>query len=171
MRQLYFTASVILLFLLVAISSCISDSDIKNEDIINPGDKLPDFEIAVNNGDILRSIDLVDTNGVFIFFNTSCSDCQRELPKLQEVYEATKANAFWIAISREETEESIENFWEGNNITIPYSAQPDRKIYNLFATIGIPRIYITSANIIKSVYDPSNIPSAESLLKEINDIE
>ena len=46
-----------------------------------------------------------------------------------------------VAIAREETEESIQAFWEAHGLSIPYSPQSDRRVYNLFAIITIPRVY------------------------------
>ena len=84
---------------------------------------------------------------VIVFFNTSCSDCQRDLPLLNEYYLKHKDDEGFqmVAISREEDVESVATYWETNHLQIPYSAQSDRRIYNLFATSIIPRIYFVSA--------------------------
>lgn len=83
---------------------------------------------------------------VIVLFNTSCSDCQRELPRLNEYYLQHRADEGFemVAISREEGEESVAAFWKEYNLSIPYFPQTDRRIYNLFATSLIPRVYYVS---------------------------
>lgn len=50
-----------------------------------------------------------------------------------------------VAISRGEGEDMVAPFWEEYDLQIPYSAQSDRQIYNLFASSIIPRVYFVSA--------------------------
>ena len=50
-----------------------------------------------------------------------------------------------IAISRAEGEDLVVPFWEEYGLQIPYSAQNDRRIYELFASSIIPRVYFVSA--------------------------
>ena len=50
-----------------------------------------------------------------------------------------------IAISRAEGEDLVAPFWEEYDLQIPYSAQTDRHIYELFASSVIPRVYFVSA--------------------------
>jgi hypothetical protein len=49
-----------------------------------------------------------------------------------------------VAIAREEQQENIAAFWQERHLSIPYSPQKDRRIFNLFATQSIPRAYICS---------------------------
>ena len=50
-----------------------------------------------------------------------------------------------VAISRAEDEDAVAAYWKDNGLQIPYSAQNDRRIYELFASSIIPRIYFVSA--------------------------
>ena len=47
----------------------------------------------------------------------------------------------YICIAREEGEADIVAYWEANHLTLPVSPQPDRRIYSLFASVGIPRVF------------------------------
>ena len=42
--------------------------------------------------------------------------------------------------------ESVAAYWKEQGLSIPYSAQTDRRIYNLFASSIIPRTYFCSAD-------------------------
>lgn len=157
----------ICIFLAIVGTSCINDGEPDNSGGVNVGSKLPDFTVKLNNGEFLSTADFTDRRGAIILFNTSCSDCQRELPGLQNVYDKTKEDIIWVAIAREENEESISKFWSQKSLSIPYSPQPDRKIYNLFATSGIPRLYLTDGNKVTHCFDPEDILSIETLYQII----
>ena len=70
----------------------------------------------------------------------------------------------FAVISREEGKETIDHFWKANSLTLPYSAQSDRTVYNLFADSRIPRVYICLDGIIKAVFtdEPDN-PTSEDI--------
>lgn len=82
---------------------------------------------------------------LIVFFSTQCKDCQRELPALNQRYLAHAHDTTFVAIAREQSAADIADYWAANKLSLPYSAQPDRRIYQLFARKGIPRIYISNA--------------------------
>lgn len=158
------------LILLLAIPSCVNDDD-PDPGSLKVGDSLPAFSVTLNTGETVTSESLRGKVPVIVFFNTSCPDCQKELPVVQKVYKALTASpdVFIMAIAREEGAEAISAYWKENNLTIPWSAQPDRKVYNLFANSVIPRLYIAdSKGIITASFGDTNIPSADQLIEAIS---
>lgn len=150
--------------IVIAVASCINDDDAGNGTIVSIGSKLPDFEVQLNDGSTFRPSDFNGTPLVIIFFNTSCEDCRAELPVIQQVYAEMSDIAAFVAIAREESENSIEEFWEANDLTIPFAAQADRHIYNQFASSGIPRIYIADAtHSVSASFGPDDAPTADIL--------
>ena len=152
-------------------ASCITDGEPDNASGLIAGSNLPSFSLTMNDGKTLSSADLTGRTGVIIFFNTECSDCQRELPEMQNVYALTKDDAVWLAIAREEGEEAISEFWTQHNLSIPYSPQTDRHIYELFASNGIPRLYLTDGSVITYSFDPESIPTTDDLYQLILSIK
>lgn len=137
-------------FLLVA---CVVDdseetTDPGESDIVKVGDRLPSFSVDVVDGDATYefSSDRLTGRTVIVLFNTGCSDCQRELPELNDYYQRHRDEPGFqmVAIAREEEAESIAAYWQGNGLSIPYSPQSDRRVFNLFANLTIPRVYICS---------------------------
>ena len=116
---------------------------------VNVGDRVPSFTIDVVSDGIHSTFSTAQLTGetVIVFFNTTCPDCQRDLPKLNQYYLKHKSEKGFqmVAISREEGETSVAAYWKDNGLQIPYSAQNDRHIYELFASSIIPRIYFVSA--------------------------
>ena len=114
------------------------------------GDRVPVFSVGVvaNGQSTTFSTNRLYGETVIVFFSTQCKDCQRELPELNEYYLKHKDDEGFqmVAISRAEGEQSVADFWSANNLQIPYSAQEDRKIYDLFASSVIPRVYFVSSS-------------------------
>lgn len=128
---------------MVAFTGCVNE---REEPVwsLQVGDRLPEFEITLNNGDMVTTESLRGSESVIVFFNTSCIDCRRELPELQKLYDEflmQNRPVCFMCISREEGAAAVAKFWDENHFTMPYSAQTDRRIYNLFASSGIPRLY------------------------------
>ena len=74
-------------------------------------------------------------------------------------------------ISREETDETIKPYWQSNGYTMPYSAQYDRKVYELFAMTRVPRVYICKDGIIKHIFtDTPAPPSYEDIKTAVKEL-
>ena len=86
-------------------------------------------------------------------------------PEIKKIYDEYFPHQVKFAvISREEGKETIDHFWKANSLTLPYSAQSDRTVYNLFADSRIPRVYICLDGIIKAVFtDEPNNPTSEDI--------
>ena len=158
--------------------SCIREEVPAGENIVEPGDMLPDFSVVLNDGSELSTQSLKGKVAVLIFFHTECPDCQKELPVIQQLYEEYAANeevAIYAisrvaiyAISREEGEEEVADYWERNALTIPYSAQDDRRVYELFSTSGIPRVYVCRRDgTIVSMYSDNPIATYSQLSEDV----
>ncbi len=137
------------------------------EDIVRVGDKLPAFTVVMEDGSSFNSANLGGKPLVLTFFTTTCTDCQRTLPIIQQAYESF-SDVNFISISRAEEKGTIRNYWTTNGLTLPFSAQKDRKVYNLFATSRIPRIYIvTSDGIVSSFFTDNPTPDYQTLSSAI----
>ena len=115
------------------------------------GDRVPVFTVETVDADgTTGTFSTTQLTGetVIVLFNTSCGDCRRELPLLNDYYlEHRDDEGFlMVAISREEGAESVAAYWKEQGLSIPYSAQTDRRIYQLFASSIIPRVYFCSAD-------------------------
>ena len=152
----------LLLFLMTALSVASCSSVVDDEDdakeYVKVGDHVPLFSVETVLADgstALFSTAQLTGETVIVLFHTSCGDCQRELPRLNDYYLQHRSEPGFqmVAISREEGAESIAAFWQAQNLSIPYSAQADRHIYNLFASSVIPRVYFCSPEgIVTKIY-------------------
>lgn len=156
-----------ILLLVLSLSSCIKEKQ-KGADL-GVGDLIPDFTVTMNDGTQVTGALLREGVSVIVFFTTQCGDCRETLPHIQQLYDeyALKGVRFAL-ISREDTQSNISAYWEGNLFTMPYSAQEDRKIYELFAKTRVPRVYLTKEGLIKSIYTDSPVPDYDTLYESLN---
>ena len=139
-------------WLVMLMAGCVGEKE-EPEWFLQPGDALPQFEVTTIEGEKVGSADSYKSELIIVFFNTTCPDCQRELPILQRQYEDNLSlpeseRSQYICISREEGSADVEQYWSENHLTLPVSAQNDRSIYSKFASIGIPRIFYAKDGVI-----------------------
>ena len=137
------------LLLCLLFIGCSSIEDDETKERVAVGDRVPLFSVEMVKDGERSTFSTAQLTGetVIVFFNTTCPDCQRDLPKLNQYYLKHKADEGFqmVAISREEGEEDVAAYWKDNGLQIPYFAQNDRRIYELFASSIIPRVYFVSA--------------------------
>lgn len=155
----------ILMLFVCATTGCVSESEPDGPSLA-VGDSLPQFSVIMNNGELVTDLTLKGKVPVIVFFNTGCRDCQKELPVVQELWEQYKdvSDVKIVPIAREETKEEILEYWNTHNLTLPFSPQEGREVYNLFAPNVIPRIYVADKKgVIKACFDDSDMPSLNTL--------
>ena len=160
----------VIVAMVVIVSGCIKEKQAGAN--LKVGDTIPDFEVVMNDGSLVTDDSLKETVSVVMFFHTSCPDCQQVLPEMQKIYdEYHPENVSFAIISREDPESNILSFWGQKGLEMPYSAQNDRRIYELFASIGIPRIYICEeGGKIRYIFTDDPNPSYEDLKSAVENV-
>lgn len=154
---------IYLLTAVLSLTSCIKEKQTGAD--LSVGDRIPDFTVEVSDGTTLTGARLREGVSLIMFFTTECPDCQETLPVVRTLYDEYVGQGVKFAlISREQSEDSISSYWLSQGFTMPYSAQSDRTIYELFARSRVPRVYICRDGVIKSIFtdQPAN-PSYEAL--------
>ena len=92
---------------------------------------------------------------------------------VQQLYEVYAGNprVRIACISREEPEKEILAYWKSNALTLPYSAQSDRKVYSLFSEEGVPLVYVsdTACNV-RYLFTDNPIASFEDLYQAVSSL-
>ena len=150
--------------------SCIKDDPTGNDLVV--GNLVPDFTVLMNDGSTVSGASLRSGVSCIVFFYTGCPDCQRTLPAIQRIYDEYSVQGVSFAlISREESDETISQYWQSNGYTMPYSAQTNRKVYELFAQTRVPRVYICNDGVIKHIFtDTPAPPSYEDIKTSIEEL-
>jgi peroxiredoxin len=108
------------------------------------GARIPQFTVTTLEGKRFSSTEVKGKVLVLNLWATWCAPCRVEMPRLErEIWKSFNRNDFaMIAIAREETNEQITAFQKTIGFTFPMAADPDRSIFKLFASGGIPRTYV-----------------------------
>lgn len=150
-------------------AGCVTDK-VESGEALGAGDSCPAFSVEMLDGSIFKSTELDGRTTLIGFFNTDCGDCRRELPIIQQAYDKlTEVNGGmhpqFVMISRAQPEASVRSYWNENNLTLPVAPQNDNSIYRMFATIGIPRVFIVNpSGIITAAWDEDPLPSADDIV-------
>lgn len=136
------------------------------------GDTLPAFNVKMADGTTVTDASLKGGVSVLMFFHTSCPDCQKALPVVQKIYDEYQLKGVkFTLISRECGRDEIEAYWKENSLNLPYSAQDDRNIYNLFAASRIPRIYISDKKgTVRYIFTDDPVASYDDLKSAIESL-
>jgi peroxiredoxin len=110
------------------------------------GESAPDFQLTSVEGTPFRTLDMRGKVIVLNFFATWCGPCQMELPHLQAVWnESGNDNDFrMLVVGREESNADVKAFQQKHGFTFPMASDPDKSVYNKFASQLIPRTYLIS---------------------------
>ena len=154
----------------VLCTSCIKDRE-RGADL-EVGDIIPDFTVTMNDGSVLNSELLRSGVSCIMFFTTQCSDCRETLPYMQRLYDEYLPQGVTFAlISRAEADDTIASHWASEGLTMPYSAQKYRVIYELFASSRIPRVYICKDGVIRAIFtDTPENPIYEDMKAVIDEL-
>ena len=120
----------------------ITDAQTDPTTVTKTGDKAPDFSCKTIDGQTINLSGLQGKVVLLNFFAVWCPPCNQELPVLQSnIWNKYKNNKDFalIVAGREHSEKDINDFARAKNFTMPFVADPEREIYELYASKYIPR--------------------------------
>lgn len=132
------------------------------------GDTIPEFSITNELGEEITDNSFARKPGLIAFFNTSCTDCVKELAVLQKVYDEYRNDVEFLLVSRNEEEASVKSYWEKQGYSMPYSAQADDTMFKLFASANVPRVYILADRIITACWDDDPVATKTQIENALN---
>lgn len=144
--------------------------------LVKEGMQAPDFTVTMFDG-TTQTLSALKGKVVLVnFWATWCPPCREELKRVQaDIVDRFAGQEFvFIPISRAEERETVAAFREQMGYTFPMGLDPERKIYDQFASNFIPRNFLIDQEgkvVIASVgYDPEEfdalIAKIEELLKQ-----
>lgn len=113
-------------------------------DVAQVGDVAPTFNAVDTDGLVVSLGSLKGKVVLLVFFATWCGACAEEMPYIEkEIWQLHKSDGLVvIAIGREHQNEELAEFKDSKGISFKIVADPEREIYNQYATKKIPRCYM-----------------------------
>ena len=151
-----------------------SEPDIEGTTLVKPGMEAPDFTVQLFDGEELTLSSLKGKVVWLNFWATWCPPCRQELKRVQtDIVDHFAGKEFvFLPISRGEEQATVAAFREQNGYTFTMGLDPERAIYDRFASNYIPRNFLIDEEgrvVMTSVgYEPEEfeamIKKAEELL-------
>ncbi|HOG19265.1 MAG TPA: TlpA disulfide reductase family protein [Salinivirgaceae bacterium] len=118
----------------------------QSEDIysfVNIGELAPTFTVRTIDGKVI-DVDKLKGKVILVnFFATWCRPCMEEMPHINLLKQKYSDDELVIiSIGREHQIGELEIFNRNKKFSFSIAADPDRKIYNMYAEKMIPRNYI-----------------------------
>lgn len=128
---------------LLSLTACIREDLPAGSFALEEGGVLPEFSISNPYGTVSNK-DLENKSTLIIFFSTTCSDCRKAFPDISALYNVYKddPSVCVLLIARDETEEQVTAYFREHQYDMTFFADPDRKVYSLFADSAIPRVFL-----------------------------
>ena len=110
---------------------------------VDVGDKVPEFEVRMMDGKVVRSADLEGKVVWICLWASWCPSCRREFKWLSKDEEFAKLlenkDFVFLPIAREESLATVKLWLKERGYPYISGEDPERKIYSLFAEQEIPR--------------------------------
>ena len=161
-----YIAHLLMMLVVFMQTSCLNDDDQNSASVnlVNVGDVVPEFMLIGANGETISSSSLGGQVYLLNFFDTTCPDCQKELPVLQQIYEKYKTSVTLLNVPRSQTREEVSLYWDKAGLSMPVYMTSNKDLYYQFATRGIPRTYvIDEKGVVQAVYTDSPIADYNTL--------
>jgi peroxiredoxin len=146
--QRLFFLGVALLAASLALPAATTDDDLAKTTLTKAGNLAPPFAGTAITGESLVLDQLTGKVVVLSLFATWCGPCNAELPHVEkELWQAFRGRGLVVlAIAREEGPDKLRPFAAKLGLTFPLLPDQERKIFRLFATNYIPRLYVIGAD-------------------------
>ena len=118
--------------------------DVEATTLVKVGEMAPDFSVEMLDG---RTIKLSELRGKVVmvcFWATWCPPCRQEMAHLQEgvIDHFAGKDLVVLPISRGEKRDVVEKFINHNGYTFGVGLDPERAIYDKYASNYVPRTFI-----------------------------
>lgn len=120
------------------------EREIEATTLVKVGEIAPDFSVEMLDGRVIKLSELRGKVVMVCFWATWCPPCRQEMAHLQEgvIDHFAGKNLVVLPISRGEEREVVEKFITDNGYTFGVGLDPERAIYDQYASNFVPRTFI-----------------------------
>lgn len=119
-------------------------AEVEATTLVKVGQVAPDFSVEMLDGRTIKLSELRGKVVMLCFWATWCPPCRQEMAHLQEgvIDHFAGKDLVVLPISRGEQRDVVEKFIADNGYTFGVGLDPERVIYDLYASNFVPRTFI-----------------------------
>ena len=119
-------------------------AEVEATTLVKVGQVAPDFSVEMLDGRTIKLSELRGKVVMLCFWATWCPPCRQEMAHLQEgvIDHFAGKDLVVLPISRGEKRDVVEKFLADNGYTFGVGLDPERAIYDLYASNFVPRTFI-----------------------------
>ncbi|MDR2882387.1 MAG: TlpA family protein disulfide reductase [Alistipes sp.] len=112
-------------------------------DALPPGAAMPGFSVSGPDAAV-SSDDLAGAPSVVVFFRTTCPDCSREMPNVEEAFRRVAGSGVrFVCVSKEDDAAVVvPEYWARTGMTMPYYYDPAGGMFTAFGVRFVPTLYL-----------------------------
>lgn len=144
-KRSFFRFSILIVLFGAIIFTIYSTFTKEKVEVLQVGDKAPDFELVDLNGEKHRMSDYVG-QGVFLnFWGTWCEPCKREFPIIdRQFHEYQKQGVQVLAVNIAESDFAVRNYIESKGLTFPVVIDKEKSVMNAYNINPLPTTFLVN---------------------------
>ncbi len=143
MKTVNFAKAFFMLVATLSLWGCFAENT-TGSTYLPTGSQMPEFSVSGPEGTV-STADLAGGRTLVVLFRSTCADCRRELPKVEEAFRAVGAESDvrFVAITKEENYATVvPEYWAEMGSTMPYYFDPDGSVFSAFGVTNVPSLYL-----------------------------
>lgn len=135
--------SILLVLFAAIVFTVYSNSTKENVEVLQVGDKAPNFELVDLNGEKHRLSEYAG-QGLFLnFWGTWCEPCKREFPIIDRKYHEYRSQGVQVlAVNIAESDFAVRNYIESKGLTFPVVIDKEKSVMNAYNINPLPTTFL-----------------------------
>ncbi len=156
----------------MTLAGCVSEKRSGVGDSLPVGAAMPEFTVSGPQGAV-SSADLAGIPSVVVFFRTTCPDCSREMPGVEEAFKRIAGSGVrFVSISKEDDYAvEVPAYWAATGMTMPYYYDPAGEVFSAFEVHFVPTLYLfdSEGKVVYAAVETFEF-SVDELVKKIEEL-
>jgi peroxiredoxin len=104
------------------------------------------FDVKTTKGEPIKFGDGSDKPTLLVLFTTWCSSCKEAAPAISQKFSHLKGQINLVGIGREHNAAELEEWAQTVGLEYDLIEDPSRELFNRFADLHVPRMYLIDTN-------------------------
>ena len=149
----------------LGLPSC-EKADREEERVVVVGDLCPALSVVDLSGGE-RAFPVTGRPSLLFLYTSGCPDCQEQFPAIEELYRRYGDRVEFLGLTRGWSGEEAAAFLREKGYTLPVAPDKSGALFALFASQGVPRVYILRNDRVVFASDERSLLSVEEGMRQL----